>query len=59
MNKGQLVSYYGHRFIHVFPETGGATVYSEYETKEELKNLGSNLLNKLSGTEWPWLSFVW
>ncbi|MBS1734965.1 MAG: ATP-grasp domain-containing protein [Bacteroidetes bacterium] len=55
MNKGQLVSYYGHRRIRVFPETGGVTVYSEYETKEELKNLGGNLLNKL---QWHGIAMV-
>lgn len=55
MNNGELVSYYGHRRIRVFPETGGVTVYSEYESKEELKVMGGSLLSKL---QWHGMAMV-
>ena len=55
MNKGELVSYYGHKRIRVFPETGGVTVFSEYHYNESLKNTGTQLLNKL---EWNGIAMV-
>src|SRR5262249_46299819 len=47
-NHGEVVSYYGHKRIRVFPETGGVTVYSEYHHNERLKEIGSALLKKLN-----------
>lgn len=48
MDKGKLVSYYGHKRIRVFPETGGVTVFSSYHHNEQLKNIGADLLGKLN-----------
>jgi len=55
MNKGQLVSYYGHKRVRVFPETGGVTVYSEYRYNEKLKETGTELLKKL---RWSGLAMI-
>ena len=55
MNKGELVSYYGHKRIRVFPETGGVTVFSEYHYNESLKNIGAQLLKQL---EWNGIAMV-
>lgn len=55
MNKGEPVSYYGHKRIRVFPETGGVTVYSEYRYKETLKETGITLLKKL---QWHGLAMI-
>lgn len=55
MQKGELVSYYGHKRIRVFPETGGVTVYSEYHDQPQLKELGADLLKRL---EWNGLAMV-
>jgi len=55
MNKGELVSYYGHRRIRVFPETGGVTVFSEYHSDERLKDIGARLLKQL---EWNGIAMV-
>ncbi len=54
-NKGEMVSYYGHRRIRVFPETGGVTVYSTYNNNERLKVIGAALLKEL---EWNGLAMV-
>ena len=55
MNKGELVSYYGHKRIRVFPETGGVTVFSEYHSSEALKHSGAQLLKHL---QWDGLAMV-
>ncbi|CAN5863113.1 hypothetical protein BH11BAC4_BH11BAC4_20280 [soil metagenome] len=55
MHKGELVSYYGHKRIRVFPETGGVTVYSEYQYQEPLKKIGAELLKKLN---WDGIAMV-
>ena len=55
MHKGELVSYYGHRRIRVFPETGGVTVFSEYHSDEVLKKIGAELLKQL---QWNGIAMV-
>ena len=48
MNKGKLVSYYGHKRLRVFPETGGVSVFSQYQSNKQLKELGVEILQKLN-----------
>lgn len=55
MNKGELITYYGHKRLRVFPETGGVTVYSEYRHNEKLKETGTALLKKM---QWHGLAMI-
>lgn len=54
-DKGKLVSYYGHKRIRTYPPDGGVTVYSKCKINEELKRIGSKLLEKLN---WSGIAMV-
>ncbi len=54
-DKGQPVSYYGHKRIRTYPSTGGVSVYSKCELNPELQVLGEEVLKKL---QWSGLAMV-
>ena len=54
-DKGNFISYYGHKRIRTYPEEGGVTVYSKVDDNEEIKELGIELLKKLN---WSGIAMV-
>lgn len=54
-DKGNFISYYGHKRIRTYPEEGGVTVYSKVDYNEEIKELGIELLKKLN---WSGIAMV-
>ena len=54
-DKGKQISYYGHKRIRTYPDEGGVTVYSKCEMNDTLKELGTNLLEKL---QWSGVAMV-
>ena len=54
-DKGNFISYYGHKRIRTYPEEGGVTVYSKVNYDEEIKELGIELLKKLN---WSGIAMV-
>lgn len=54
-DKGKLLTYYGHKRIRTYPKRGGVTVYSKCQLNEDLKKLGSELLEKL---QWSGIAMV-
>lgn len=54
-DKGKLVTYYGHKRIRTYPQSGGVTIYSKSQSNEALKKMGSDLLEKL---QWSGIAMV-
>ena len=59
MNKGEVISVYGHRRLRTFPFTGGVTVYSKIEMNKKTILLGSQLLKKLNWSGFAMVEFLW
>lgn len=56
---GKTVSFHGHRRIRTFPEKGGVTVYSSADFKEEIKQIGEDLLEKLNWNGFAMIEFMY
>ncbi len=54
-DRGELISFYGHKRIRTYPQRGGVSVYSKCHINEELKKLGAELLQKLN---WSGIAMV-
>ncbi|MGM1057525.1 MAG: ATP-grasp domain-containing protein [Bacteroidota bacterium] len=46
--EGDVISYYGHKRIRTFPESGGVSIFSESEYSVEIKKVGKDLIKKLN-----------
>jgi len=58
MEKGRLLAYYGHRRLRTYPPEGGVTVYSAYEEDEDIRTLGTRVLEELNWTGLAMLEFL-
>lgn len=56
---GDVKVYHGHERIRTFPEKGGVTVFSKASYSEELKNIGENLLKKLSWNGFAMVEYLY
>ncbi len=59
MEKGKLISAYGHKRIRTFPVSGGVTVYSKIDINEKLISIGSKLLKLLNWSGFAMIEFLW
>jgi len=57
--EGKLISYYGHKRIRTYPQSGGVSVYSKCELNDELKKLGSEVLQKLNYSGLAMVEFLY
>ena len=58
-HNGKLISYYGHKRIRTYPEEGGVTIYSKVDINNEIKKLGSDLLDKLNWSGLAMIEFLY
>ncbi len=54
-DRGECVSYYGHRRLRTYPARGGVTVFSKIDSCMEIRNIGVDLLSRLN---WHGLAMV-
>ena len=57
--KGELISFYSHKRIRTFPETGGVTIYSKSDNSNEIKLLGAKVLDKLNWSGLVMIEFLY
>jgi len=57
--KGKLISYYGHKRIRTYPQSGGVSIFSKCELNEKLKGLGSEVLQKLNYSGLAMVEFLY
>lgn len=58
-NNGELISYYGHKRIRTYPETGGVTVYSKCNNSLSIKEAGSIIVEKLNWSGLLMIEFIY
>lgn len=46
--KGEIISFYSHKRIRTYPETGGVTVFSEFQIDEKIRKSGAKIIKKLN-----------
>lgn len=51
--EGEILSYYSHKRIRTYPESGGVSVYSKAENNQAIKTLGANIIKELN-----WSGFI-
>lgn len=56
---GKVISFYSHKRIRTFPETGGVTVFSKAENNSDILELGSQLLGKLNWSGVAMAEFIY
>jgi predicted ATP-grasp superfamily ATP-dependent carboligase len=46
--KGEIISFYSHKRIRTYPETGGVTVFSEFKIDKKIRQSGAKIIKKLN-----------
>ena len=57
-DKGKLISYYGHKRIRTYPESGGVTVFSKCSNSLDIKATGSIIVEKLNWSGLLMIEFI-
>jgi predicted ATP-grasp superfamily ATP-dependent carboligase len=59
MDKGELISFYGHQRIRTYPQEGGVSVFSKSIENNRIKAIGTQLLYKLNWSGWAMIEFMY
>jgi hypothetical protein len=59
MNNGILKSFYSHQRIRTYPPDGGVSIFSKSAQNDEIKEIGTKLLNKLNWSGWAMIEFIY
>jgi len=59
MDKGNIVSYYGHKRIRTYPPEGGVSIFSRCDMNETLKKTGAEVLARLEYSGLAMVEFLY
>ena len=57
--EGKVLSFYSHKRIRTYPETGGVSVYSKSDYNIEIKKLGSKIIKQLNWSGFIMIEFLY
>ena len=56
--KGEIISFYSHKRIRTYPETGGVTVFSEFKIDEKIRQSGAKIIKKLNWSGFLMIEYI-
>ena len=57
-DKGEIISFYSHKRIRTYPETGGVTVFSQSSSSLDIKQSGETIIQKLNWSGLLMIEFI-